>query len=324
MENKSVIDFVKEFSLGNIIAFEDIVEDLLHLDSSLPFRRLNYSSLSMLCYEESSQLTSWLSNISGVKDVLVFYSSSGQVVHTCLYNRDNDLCLDGYGVIPSETLLDHLKLVQAVVRSELKHMDDIAAHLSYGDMDIEIIKDEFAVFVDFCQRHQLGVKGDPEGVILALMALEIMKEARRLGLKTMGGECAEVAVAMNQVIFEGKGELAACVNTAFDAKGVFLGHVALRIHDKSSWVNIDGEGIKSDNELMSWGMLDHSDIDYAARAGSLGIEWTEEAADETDIYIYDDSAMLLNQMPGSGLDEKIKIINKAKACVYAKEHKVSL
>lgn len=323
MENKSVADFLKGFAAGDIIAFRDVIEDLLYLDTDLSFRPLSYSSLSMLCYEESSQLTSWLSDVSGIKDVLVFYSSSGQIVHTCLYNRDNDLCLDGYGVIPSETQFNHLRHTQEAVSFELMKIDDIRPNLPYGNLDIEMIKDEFAVVVDFCQRHELGVKGDPEGVVIASRALEIMKEARKLGLKTMGGECAEVAVAMNQVIFEGKGEVVACVNRAFDDKDVFLGHAALRIHDKSSWVNIDGEGIKSDDDLMSWGMLDHSDIDYAARARSLGIEWTEEAADEVDMYIYDDSAMLLDQMPGSGLDDKIKIIRKAMARVYAEDHKLS-
>jgi len=91
-------------------------------------------------------------------------------------------------------------------------------------------------------------------------ALEILAEA---SLPAGGGECGETAIAINRVLFGGKGEYVAVANKyLFEQKNRFAGHVGVRVGD-DVW---DAEGVWENEpepeDFLAWGMLDPEDPDY--------------------------------------------------------------
>lgn len=145
-----------------------------------------------------------------------------------------------------------------------------------------------------------------------LAAIEaILKEARSRGLNGFSGECGSAAIAINRVLFDGLGVIAAGLNVTFEREGgKFIGHFAVRIDDEElgcCYIDIDGRP-KTDVEIESWGMLDVTNIDYQHDARDYGFELTQSKADRTAIYEFDDDDEVLDGMPGSGIDDKITLL----------------
>lgn len=88
---------------------------------------------------------------------------------------------------------------------------------------------------------------------------QVDKILKRAELEGFGGMCAEAAIAMNEVIFEGRGRLVAAVNEKLWKEGEFVGHVAVE-WEGSYW---DAEGEKTWEDIESWGMVDESDPEYS-------------------------------------------------------------
>ncbi len=92
--------------------------------------------------------------------------------------------------------------------------------------------------------------------------LAILSIAQDFGLSGMGGECGETAIAINKLLFDGRGQLVASVNKHLWRQGRLVGHVGVRV-DGVVW---DAEGTYDDEEameeFMSWGMVDPADPDY--------------------------------------------------------------
>jgi hypothetical protein len=86
--------------------------------------------------------------------------------------------------------------------------------------------------------------------------LEILGLAHDLGLYGMGGECGETAIAINRLLFGGRGQLVAAVNWPLWQRGRLIGHVGVE-HRNVVW---DAEGTYDDEEALedfrAWGMLD--------------------------------------------------------------------
>ena len=140
-----------------------------------------------------------------------------------------------------------------------------------------------------------------------------MSVARANGLRGMGGECGELAVAMNRVLFDGNAEIVAGLNTAFLQRDYLIGHFAVQIPfgpDEVCVFDVAGEPISYDS-LESWGMLDPHDSDYADRAKELGVDFGDAEAEGVEVLIFDSEEDVLTNMPGSGLDVKVNILHQA-------------
>lgn len=92
--------------------------------------------------------------------------------------------------------------------------------------------------------------------------LNILGDALDLGLRGTGGECGEAAVAINDLLFAGRGKIVAAVNSRLWNMGYLVGHVGVQVGD-SIW---DAEGVFEGDggleEFLAWGMVDPSDPDY--------------------------------------------------------------
>jgi hypothetical protein len=87
----------------------------------------------------------------------------------------------------------------------------------------------------------------------------VQKVLDRAKIYGFGGECAEAAIAINDVLFNEEGVLVAAVNKwIFENEGRAVGHVAVQWGD-GYW---DAEGKKDWEEIESWGMVDESDSDF--------------------------------------------------------------
>lgn len=80
------------------------------------------------------------------------------------------------------------------------------------------------------------------------------------GLHGFGGECGSVAVAINRVIFRGKGRLVAASNEHVNAlwRQPFFGHVAVLYKNRF----YDATGEIAEEDFIEWGMVDPEDPAY--------------------------------------------------------------
>lgn len=100
--------------------------------------------------------------------------------------------------------------------------------------------------------------------------LDILAEA---GLHGFGGSCGEAAIAMNKVLFNGRGRLVGAVNrTLWDRDDHFAGHVGVK-YGGVIW-DVEGtfEGPDGFEEFRAWGMVDPAEYDL-----------TEEEANDAEI-----------------------------------------
>lgn len=117
--------------------------------------------------------------------------------------------------------------------------DPLTAAFAFGGLNI-------APFVESGDESEI----DPDHVQAVL---------NRAGLYGFGGECAEAAIAINDVLFNEEGVLVAAVNKwIFENEGRAVGHVAVQWGD-GYW---DAEGKKDWEEIESWGMVDELDSDF--------------------------------------------------------------
>ena len=109
---------------------------------------------------------------------------------------------------------------------------------------------------DFSKRRAQEMSDDDRWQILQL--------AVKNGLQGMGGACGETAIAINDVLFGGKGTYVAAVNEYLFNQGKLVGHIMLKVGneywDTEQTFDVDDEdGI---SKFESWGMLDESDPDW--------------------------------------------------------------
>lgn len=115
------------------------------------------------------------------------------------------------------------------------------------------------------KRFRVAGRNDPAKKIFNILA-----EAQ---LEGFGGKCFAAAIAINRVLFGGKGKLVAAFNKAFLAQGRLKGHVAVKFNGRY-W---DAEGETSLEDIESWGMLDPHDQDYIDEYDG---DWNEQTAEE--------------------------------------------
>jgi len=112
---------------------------------------------------------------------------------------------------------------------------------------------------------------------------DIMEQAVTDGFQGFAGNCWAAAVAINRVFFAGRGEYAAGVNTALAGVGCLLGHAAIRYGD----VFWDADGFsKAEEDITSWGMLDHEDSDYRELFDANGLPHSQDACDEASLMLF--------------------------------------
>ena len=131
------------------------------------------------------------------------------------------------------------------------------------------------------------------------IAFQILEKAK---IEGFSGACAEAAIAINNVLFDGEGTLVAAVNKyLWEKDGRMIGHVAVYYEpDGSYW---DAEGEKDWEEIESWGMLDPEDSDYGFS--------NEEMAYEV-IRLEPTIEELFEQFGGCSYSEKLQQLLQAK------------
>jgi hypothetical protein len=118
----------------------------------------------------------------------------------------------------------------------------------------------------------------------------ILAAAREDGFEGFGGNCFAAAIALNRVLFGGKGTLVAGLNEFFLAKGHPIGHGAV-LHDGIYW---DADGRPKDaDDIESWGMLDHLDPDWIAAARRYRARLTEARASEAAVFEMNDELEMM-------------------------------
>jgi hypothetical protein len=106
--------------------------------------------------------------------------------------------------------------------------------------------------------------------------LSILARAQELGLVGAGGACGDTAMAINELLFGGKGEIVAAVNKyLYRYQYRAVGHFGVRVGDQIWDYEGAFDGPEGLEEFMAWGMLDPEDPDYGF--------WTEEDAHEVEL-----------------------------------------
>ena len=115
-----------------------------------------------------------------------------------------------------------------------------------------------------------------------------------------GGECGAAAVAINRVLFGGKGTLIAFLNKfLLEEEGEMFGHVAVKWED-SYW---DSEGEKQREMMEAWGMLDENDSNYNFTSEEDAYEVIEQILSESEA---------LESFRGCNLESMIEALSSAK------------
>jgi hypothetical protein len=138
----------------------------------------------------------------------------------------------------------------------------------------------------------------------------VLRRAAQLGLYGYSGYCAAAAVAINRVIFDGKGEIVGAFNEAFSDEATLIGHVVV-CYDDVFW---DSDARPKDaDDIESWGMLDPEDTDYKKRALELGIAYNDLTAGTAAFFALDDEEELFSHFDRSRLDQYVAILRQAVA-----------
>jgi len=128
----------------------------------------------------------------------------------------------------------------------------------------------------------------------------VKKVLKRASLYGFGGECAEAAIAINDVLFNEEGRIVAAINKwLWEKEGRVVGHVAVE-WGGSYW---DSEGEKDWDRIESWGMVDESDPDYEFEGDKEAPYLVEK--------IYPSKKDLVKMFGGCNLDLMIKRLEKA-------------
>jgi hypothetical protein len=149
----------------------------------------------------------------------------------------------------------------------------------------------------------------PEPVIEAQKRLmledvsDISRQIKRAHLEGFGGQCGVAAVAINDVVFHGKGKLVGAFNKAFFDKGILYGHVAVEMN--GNYWDADARP-KPWEEIESWGMLDEDS--YREEAEEYDIDWDEDAAFDVIRVEFKDSASVFKYFDSSSLPALTKLL----------------
>lgn len=128
----------------------------------------------------------------------------------------------------------------------------------------------------------------------------VKKVLERASLYGFGGECAEAAIAINDVLFNEEGRIVAAINKwLWKKEGKIIGHVAVEWNG-SYW---DSEGEKDWGGIESWGMLDESDLDYEFEGDKEAPYLVEK--------IYPSKKELVEMFGGCNLGSMIKKLERA-------------
>lgn len=124
----------------------------------------------------------------------------------------------------------------------------------------------------------------------------LMQHAQGAGFHGYDGDCAAAAIAINDVLLDGKASYVAGLNVFFfEHMRYSVGHVAVQVSQGGPI--LDGSGdFKEESDLTSWSMLDKDDTEWVNRAAENGLDMTEEEHDNAGFYVMDDEADLRDSL----------------------------
>lgn len=152
-------------------------------------------------------------------------------------------------------------------------------------------------------------------------ACDVIEHAVEHGFTGFGGDCGVAAVAMNKVLFGGRGKYWAAVNAyQWDHDSRLSGHVAVA-YGGHLW-DVDGvweDGAKAfpgdaPEDFKSWGMLDPEDPDYSWPDGAEIGEIGELANDVALVELTEDDVRRIFHPPRSRkVSDLVKILEESKS-----------
>ncbi len=129
--------------------------------------------------------------------------------------------------------------------------------------------------------------------------IAILALAREMGLIGDGGECGVTALAINDVLFAGKGKLVAAANVALlERHGRFAGHVGV-LWRGEVW---DSRGAWPRDDFVDWGMVT-KDMGYP-------VALTPDEEDEAALYEIEPGE-IGEYLPGHDPDEPRALLDAA-------------
>tara|TARA_R110002074_G_C12426363_1_gene656414 strand:+ start:554 stop:1045 length:492 start_codon:yes stop_codon:yes gene_type:complete len=136
----------------------------------------------------------------------------------------------------------------------------------------------------------------------------VFKILEKANIQGFSGACAEAAMAINNVLFEGEGVIVVAANEyMWKRHGSMIGHVAVYYEPEGTYWDTEGE--KRWIDIESWGMLDPEDPSYDLP--------NEDAAYEV-IKIEPTEEQLIQQFGGCNFLEKVKKLILAKEEILGK------
>ncbi len=139
---------------------------------------------------------------------------------------------------------------------------------------------------------------------------QIIKLGRQNGLLGYDGDCGQAAVAINRVVFSGRGTLVGFFNAALLEKQFATGHIVV-FYDGIYW---DVDGYPKTMEIMEeWGISRVDDPFDRDLADQFDLEWTEAAALGTRRWIFVDETAVITGFRHDKIDLFVQILTNAKA-----------
>jgi hypothetical protein len=134
----------------------------------------------------------------------------------------------------------------------------------------------------------------------------VFKILEKANIKGFGGACAEAAMAINNVLFDGEGTLVVAANKyMWKNHGRMIGHVAVYYEPEGTYWDTEGE--KGWLDIESWGMLDFEDPSY---------DFPDEEAAYEVVKIQPTTEELIEQFGGCNYQEKIQQLMAAKKEIF--------
>lgn len=151
----------------------------------------------------------------------------------------------------------------------------------------------------------------------------MIKEADRIlkkaNLRGFGGDCGRVAIAINRVLFGGKGKYVVVTNPAFNKafKTFFMGHVVVEWNGRL----FDSSGLIEDEDTIeTFGVIDEDDPDYDAAWKEAGFSKDPLTEDQK----YGSESHYIDDVFGSQKDQEEAIISATKGSCSIKDAEKTL
>ena len=151
-----------------------------------------------------------------------------------------------------------------------------------------------------------------------------MSRAQALGFSGFGGNCAQAAIAINDAVLDGRGQLVGAFNELiYDTLQLAIGHVAVRIGHNGPFLDGDGR-FKDYDDFAAGGMLDSEDPSYTEPLAAAGVQIGPNGLYDVRCFLFENAEALRNHVPFvyDDLEQMTAIVSAARSSLS--EHELAL